>query len=413
MAYLLYIIILFAFCFVILRGSFFLKSGISEKWLIAFFLARAVMGLVNCYLSYHFFEISDSLTYHNTGLNEYYQLITNPKYFFKETFNSYGNHYSGLLATSDSFWNNLKNNVIVKTLGILDIFTFRNFYVNTLIFNISVFIGSVAFYRTIRDNLHFNSQIIAPIVFLYPFSLFFTSTIHKDGLVWMCLGLVMFSFSRLLSSGINFKRILLFLFGFLLIFAIRNYLSFVLVPALVAWWLSYKNPTNSILINVMILSLCVLLFFSLKIFLPAADFPQFVVSRLESFDELASISRTYLPVKSLTPDFLGFVQTFPVAFVHSFLMPSLWSKPTMLEMPFAIEIVVLQILFIIWLFRRKFKRSPIAGFILFVSLVSIIMIGFTVPNLGAIIRYRSIYLHLILLMIVLDILPNTKHDKNI
>jgi len=41
------------------------------------------------------------------------------------------------------------------------------------------------------------------------------------------------------------------------------------------------------------------------------------------------------------------------------------------------------------------------------------MIGFTVPNLGAIIRYRSIYLHLILLMIVLDILPNTKHDKNI
>lgn len=402
MSYLLYFIILTGFCILIARASFFKKSGLAWQWLVFFFLIRAVTGLINCYLSYHYFKISDSLTFHNIGLNEYHQLTTNTKYFFTETFTHYGNNYSGLLDTSHSFWNNLKENIIVKTLAILNIFTFRNFYINTLLFNTTVFIGSVALFKSL-NKVYPKKKILSLVVFLFPSGLFFTSTIHRDGLVWMCLGIIIYTLSRLFSNGYKLKRLIFFFLAFLLIFLLRNYLAFIIIPGVIAWWLAEKNKDYTLSIYGLITVLSVLMFFTLRNFIPAADFPQFVANRQSSFNEISEVSRTYLPLSPLTDDFTSYLKILPAAFTHVFLMPFVWKMDTLTELPFAIESIALIVLFAIWLLKGKFKTAPIVLFILFISLISLIIIGITVPNLGAIIRYKSIYFHFLFILLFCSI----------
>lgn len=408
MSYILYFFILIGFCVALIKIPFFKKSGLNAKWLIFLFLIRAIAGAFNCFLSYHFFIASDSLSFHNAALAENHWLRTYPYYFFKETFADYGKNFSGLLETSDSFWNNLKSNVIIKPLAILDIFTLRNFYINTLVFNIPVFTGSVALYSVLKKRWQINRTALAAGVFLFPTGLFFTSNIHREGLAWMALAFLILTAERLFTRGFKWKRVIIPLCCLVLIFLIRNYLSFALIPALIAWWLSEKNIRFTKTINALILLTAIIIFFNLKYLIPQADFPQYVVNRSAAFDEISVGSRTYLAMPSLTPDIRGFVTNLPVAAVHSFLLPSLWKIHNRLELPFILELMALEILFIIWIFKRKKDPQPISLFILFVCLSGILMIGYTVPNMGAIIRYRSIYLNLIFILLLSGVFTNCK-----
>lgn len=404
MSYVLYIAVLIAFCLLLKRAGFFVNSGLTARWLIIFFLARAALGLLNCYLSYHYFEISDSLAFHNFGLNEYYQLTNNFNYFVHETFQDYGKNYSGLLETSHSFWNNLKENVIVKMLGVLNVFTFRNFYINTLIFNITVFTGTVAFYRAIAPHFLYK-RLLAFCVFLFPSALFFTSTIHRDGLIWMSLGVVLYAVSRLLADGYKTKRFIWFLMAFGLIFLLRNYLAFILIPGLAAWWMAEKNERRTALIFTLITALSMVLFFSLRYLIPLADFPQYVMNRQAAFDEISSVSRTYLPLSPLSPDFYGYIKILPVAFSHVFRLPLLWQVSGLTEIPFALEALFIQLLIMIRIVKGKYRPVPLLMFLSFISLIALYFIGITVPNLGAIIRYRSIYFQLLYIVLLYGITP--------
>lgn len=404
MGYLLFFVVLVGFCLLIPRIPFLAKSGLAPEYLIVFFMLRATMGVINCYLSYHYFAVSDSLAFHNISLNEYYLFTTDPAYFFSETFSNYNNHYSGLLETSQSFWNNLKTNVIVKPLAILNVLTQRNFYLNTLIFNIPVFLGTVALYRTLKIHFQHYHFILAISVFLFPSALFYTSSIHRDGLVWMCLGFLIYVLNQFFSTGYNVKRLLLFAFSFLLIFSLRNYIAFILVPAIVAWWLSWKKEKYSLFIFSLVFMLCILLFFFMRNVIPLADFPQYVINRQADFNRIAEKSRTYLPTSPLNPDFYSFLKSFPLAFKHAFLLPHPGNIRSIMQAPFALELLLTEILLCIWLIqRKKLLAAPMICFILFICFFNILMIGYTVPNLGAIVRYRSIYLNMVFICLACSI----------
>jgi hypothetical protein len=115
-----------------------------------------------------------------------------------------------------------------------------------------------------------------------------------------------------------------------------------------------------------------------------------------------------LRLGDIAPNFQAFITNFPIAFYHSFILPVWWDIRTYLELPFVVELLTVKILFIIWLFKKKSPPTPVALFILFISIASIIMIGYTVPNMGAIIRYRSIYLNLIFILLLSGIFKDPR-----
>lgn len=397
MSYLLFFLYAAAIFWIIPRIPFFKKSGIAIKWLLLLFAARALTGVLVCYLSYHYFTVSDSLNFHNIGLNQYYLLTHLPNEFFVDIFrNPFHNHYAGLFDVTQSFWNNLKLTVIVKGIALADVITLRNFYTNTLLFNFIIFFGSVAIYRVFRDLYTGNKLVLLIVVFLFPSSLYFTSALHRDGLVFLSVSMIIYLMNRIMVSGFSTKRLLFLMLFFLLIFTLRNFVSMVMIPALIAWWLALRKPRYVTTVFSLIFLVSVIIFFASKYLVPVADFPRFVSERRESFDAISKTSNTYLPLGVLDPSFTGFLTGLPISFYHAFCLPAIWSFPNLLSLPFAFELLLVWILFILFLLRRKKNSRPqLFYFITFFCLINILMIGYTVPNLGAILRYRSIYMHLL------------------
>lgn len=397
MSYLLFFIYAALIFWIIPRIPFFKKSGIAIKWLLLLFGARALTGVVICYLSYHYFSVSDTLNFHNIGLNEYYFLTNLPKEFFTDIFrNPFHNHYARLFDVTQSFWNNLKLNVIVKSIAVADVITLRNFYTNTLLYNFFIFFGSVAIYRVFSERLQGDRMFLVLIVFLFPSSLYFTSALHRDGLIFLSIGMIIYAMHKMLLSGFTIKRLLILFMFFLLIFSLRNFVSMILLPALMAWWMASKRPQHTAAIFMSVLFACVLIFFTARNIVPVADFPRFVAERRVSFDVISSVSNTYLPLGILTPTFNGFMNDFPISCYHAFCLPALWNFPNLLSLPFAFELLMVWGLFILFVFRRKNNSHPqLLYFIAFFCVINILMIGYTVSNLGAILRYRSIYVHLL------------------
>jgi hypothetical protein len=80
------------------------------------------------------------------------------------------------------------------------------------------------------------------------------------------------------------------------------------------------------------------------------------------------------------------------------MRPYLFENLTLLYIPTAIEIVIYEVLFVTFLLFR-IRNSHMEAFVyfgLFFSLSMCLIIGYTIPILGAIVRYRSIYLPFII-----------------
>ncbi len=278
-----------------------------------------------------------------------------------------------------------------------DVITLRNFYTNTLFYNFIVFFGSVALYKVFSVQYDGNKLILIIMVFLFPSSLYYTSAIHKDGLIMLFVGIIIYTMHRMLEYGFTMKRLLILILFFLLIFSLRNFVSMIIAPALVAWWLAHKRPQFSKVIFLIVLLVCVVLFFYSRIFVPGLDFPRFVAERRESFDVISKVSNTYMPLGVLTPTLPGFINDLPISFYHAFCLPALWNFPNPLSLPFVFELMIVWALFILFLIYRKSnsRLQLLLYFMLFFCLVNLLMIGYTIPNLGAILRYRSIYIQLL------------------
>jgi hypothetical protein len=132
-------------------------------------------------------------------------------------------------------------------------------------------------------------------------------------------------------------------------------------------------------------------FFCLRYLIPALDFPEFVASRQRSFIALSGNSA--LNINPLYASFRSFMNNIPQALNHTLLRPYLSEIRSIEYLPFALELVVFEILFLIYIFFRKkvVQYDPYIYFCIFFSLAMMLAIGYTVPFIGAFVRYRSFY----------------------
>ena len=403
MTFLLFLFYCIVFCWLITRIRFFKESGLSARILITLFLLRILVLIINCYVNLYYVPVSDSVILNKMGIDEFHLLFQNPHEYLVNIFHTNSPEaYSRLLDDSHSFWNNLRTNVILKMLSIFNFFSFKSFLINTLFFNFLVFFGFVALYKTfirIFPN-HFYQLITC--IFLLPSALYFSSEIHRDGLILLSLAMVVYHLFFILNEHHNsWKRLMLVSLFLLLIFFLRNFVFIALTPALVAWILSKKFPKHSIFWFALVYVFSAILFFCSGLIYPRANLPAYVTARQQSFIEIGKAGNSTIEVAPLQPDFKSFLVNAPKALDHALLRPYLTAKGIQ-YIPFALEICLIEILFLLFVFFRKKKIfiDPVIYFGVFFSFTMMLMTGYTVPILGAIVRYRSIYLIFLLIPIV-------------
>ena len=404
MSYILFFFYLALFCWLISRMRFFKEAGLGRQILICLFLVRVVAGLVNGYINIYYYPNTDISSFQQEGISEYNLLFHDPYEYFTNIFHSnHNNSYSGFLESSNSYWNDTRSNLIAKMLSIFDIFSRKNFYINILFYNFFIFFGAAALYKVFIKNFPSGSFVLIACIFLFPSVIYFSSGIHRDGLIFLSLSMLIYHLSFIFKTKkISRKRIFMVLIFLLLIVLVRNFVFITLVPALIAWIVAEQKPKYAFVIFSGIYLFIAILFFCSGLLSPKFDLPGHVSSRQLAFIEIAKRGASAININPLYPNFRSFLNNTPQALNHSLMRPYLTEHLNFLYIPAGLEILLYEILFVLFVFFRKknISISPLVYFSFFFSISMFLVIGYTIPIIGAIVRYRSIYFPLLLIPVI-------------
>jgi hypothetical protein len=251
-----------------------------------------------------------------------------------------------------------------------------------------------------------NKLLTVALIFLLPSVLFYSSAIHKEGLIMAFTGVVVYNVWQLLHSSFSVKRLLFILSGLMLIFFFRIYVAMAILPALAAWALSEKKKISPVKTFASLYAVVLLLFFTIQYVLPSVNLQQYIVQKQNDFFALEK-GNTNIHTDTLQARPGSFIKSAPQALQHVLLRPFVTDiKLSKMLLPLSVELLIYEILLIVSFFYRRKNFSfcqPFILFALFFGLSVYLIIGYTVPVLGAIVRYRSIYLPFLLAPFMLSI----------
>lgn len=375
--------------------TFVKKAGLSPVIILILFIIKIVAGLILGWYTHDIYN--DYWTLHADSLNEYRLLLQNPTGYFDVLFNSnYPKGFGGFTDALPSYWNDLRITLVSKTLAVFNFLSNGNYYINSLFFNFICFLGHIAFYRVYSQVFASNKTIVLLCCFLLPSTLYFSSGIHKDGIVFTALGFLFYAvYQSLQKSRFNAKRTAVILLAAAVLFFVRSYVIILAAPALFLWVLTYRFKLPVLKTFFIGYAAVGVLFFSTK-YITGGFNPLLAVTKKQEAFFMLEKAATQIPLDTLQPNFTSFAKNAPQAFNNSFLRPYITElqKPGLL--PVVVETLLYHIAFVIFLFKRKKNllqlNRPLIVAGVFFAISLLLFIGYIVPNLGSIVRYRSIYL---------------------
>jgi hypothetical protein len=371
------------------------------KWvLIGIFLLKVSAGLAYAY----FYSLpayrptSDTFRFFDYSLQETDWLLKNPLAFFKDIF-SHGYQETGnVFIGENSYWNDLKSNVIIKLLAICNVFTGKNYYADIVFFNFLFLFGIIAFYRLLNGLFPQKKWLLLISIACTPSFLFWCSGIHKDGLLFSALGLVFWLFHQSLNSGFSIKRLIGIIFCLAAIFVLRNYVCLALFPAFAGWYFSRKN--NSLRAFAIVYAVSIIAFFSTSSLPAKFNLLNYFSIKQAEFMQLSGGSSVSL--KKLEPTASSFVGYLPSALDMALLRPHISEMKNKSYLPAIAEILLLFALLAFFLFNRnKTNKIPAAVWACWLFAITILLVaGYSITFSGAIVRYRSLALPFVIAPLV-------------
>ncbi len=363
-------------------------------------MAGIFYGWVGIYYGNHA-QMVDTWSYHYSSIQEYKLLFKNPSEYMVNLFRDpYSDGIFKFFGTEYSYWNDLKSNSFIKILSIFNIFSFGNYYTNVIFYSFISMFGPIAIYRVMNDVYPGKKWQMLVSVFLIPSFLYWTSGLHKEGLIFLGFSLVIFNFYfGLKKKKFSLVNVLFIVLGLLMVLVFRNFMIIILIPALIAWFFASKFFKKPLTVFGICYTFFVIFFFTAKYISTSLDFPEVVVTKQKEFVSLHGNSS--VPMKRLEPNFTSFVINMPQTLSLSILRPYPSDVRHILSLAAAAETDLLLLLFLVFLFfpsKRNNQNQPaiFIYFCLFLSFSVLITIGYSVNNIGAIVRYRSIILPLLL-----------------
>ena len=354
-------------------------------------MAGIVYGWIGVYYG-QMAQMVDTWAYHYESIQEYHLLLSDPAEFVASLFRSnYEGGYTNFLHSHNSWWNDLKANFLIKIMAIWNVFSFAHYYINLIFYSFITLFGPIAIYRVMKDVFPRRKISVLIATFLIPSFIYWTSGLHKEGLIFTGLGLICYHlYYGFKEHSFSFARVAMIVLGFLLVLIFRNFLILPLLTAVIAWIASEKLKVKPIKAFGLIYLVALVIFFCGKYINPKLDFLDAVAVKQKEFMNLGGGSA--IQVNSLEPTISSFISNTPQAFLLSTIRPYPSDVHHLLSLAAAAEINTVLLFFIVFLFWRRngIQMNSFLMFCLFFSFSVLMMIGYSVNVLGAIVRYRSI-----------------------
>lgn len=280
-------------------------------------------------------------------------------------------------------------------MALFNVLTSNNYYTNIILFNFLFLFGLVALFKVFAEIFPGKKLLIILSVFLLPSTLFWCSGIHKDGLILSALGVSIYCFNQVINNRFSFKYVALIAVSFVLMFALRNYILFALLPAFLCWAVSSRYPNKKSLVFAGFYLLGIVCFFMIPHVFPSIDLPRFLASRQQEFLQLSGTSA--VTTAPLQPTLTGFISFLPQALDMAFLRPHPNEFHNFSYLPAIVEnlLLIALIIFSIASTRKK-TFSPTVISLLAFSISVLLICGYTIPFTGAVVRYKSLVLPLLI-----------------
>ena len=383
------------FCWILCKTRFIKKSGLNKWWIVGLFSAKIFAGFVYgwFYQQLAYYATSDTWHFFELSKGETDWLLHDPAAFFKDIF-VYGYERSGnLFLGENSYWNDLKSNLIIKLLAICNAITFKNYYADIVFFNFLFFFGPIALYRLLSTVFSTQKLLLIAGVFLIPSFLFWCSGIHKDGLIFSCTAVIVFHFYKQVSQKkFLLRSFVIMVLLMIILFALRNFMAILLTGSLAIWLLCFFSAKRKVIIVSSTIVLIIITFFLSGKLSPAADMPQYVIEKQNEFKQLSGTSSINVPV--LENNVTSFVKFLPTALDIALFRPHVSEVKNLSYVPAVAEIILFWIVVLLSVFVKgkivnNNDQSAFIIFCLFFSFSFLLLAGYTITFSGAIVRYKA------------------------
>ena len=377
-----------------------------EQSMLIMFI-KCVIGCIYGYLFLTVYNGDDTWQYHQLSLQEYKVLKSEPLLFIADLFQHHYKHSQALtfFNSESSYWKDLQYNILIKMLAVFNIVSRGHYYINVLFFNVITFWGHYFLYKLLISHYPSKKQLLFLVIFLFPPLLFWESGIRKDGLIFPAITGCIYYFT-ILSDRKKVKYLILSLLFFFFVFLIRNFVALSLLPVFIAYYISVNFHKRVLPVTTITVSICVVLFF-LTTFAPDnLNLPKQMAERQHKFLELKGNS--FLSIEPLNKNITSYINDLPAALNHSFLRPYITEGKSPLLLVSALENLLMIVILILALFKfnslLNILKSTLLMSLITFAVLNYLIIGYTVPFFGAIIRYRILFelLLIIPLLITLD-----------
>ena len=222
------------FILLIYKMNFFVIDGLSKRSIVFVFILKIIVGIVLHFIYTFYYPEGDMKSYFDDG-NKLFYILTNDSNHFKEIILK-GDNFNELFTWNASFEKTLYNDS--RTMVLLNLlfrfFSFGNFYVHIIFMSFLSLIGLTAIYKTFIIYFKSTKKILFFIVFLLPSVLLWSSGVLKEGLLFLGVGLLLYTTNCGLATKYNFRNVLLLCLSIFILLFLKFYILIALLPGLFA-----------------------------------------------------------------------------------------------------------------------------------------------------------------------------------
>lgn len=365
--------------------------------LIAFFLK--VLGSIGYGLIHqYYYGGADTWSFFNASVLIFKQLFgNNPQFFWKLTFGSNGYTVTDpelfKITSRISAWQDVRSYTVVRFNVLLQFISFGYYYVHAVFWAFISFVGLIAFYKTIILYYPFIYKRLYFVLFLIPSVIFWDSGLHKEGLTMFFLGFIVYHTYKCLHVKVNFISVLSIIACLLLVSILRYYVILLWIPAWFGWIITCKYPKHTLLKFIGIYVFGVLCLQILAC----------ISNTFDVFARLSYIRFLYIyygvgaggeiGMDFIEPNLWEFIKFIPFALYNTLIRPLLWESKNILQLIAAVEnlfFIIGSATALLFANYKQVTHKYFFYFCVFFSATYLMLIGITVNNIGAIVRYRAV-----------------------
>lgn len=381
------------------------NSPLAKQFMIGLILKFiGCLGFVVIYTFYY--KYGDTFRYFENASTLHSILFHDPLLFFQLLLKDQAHENYSQFGLADMFWAPA-NFVVVKFCAVFGLFTFNSYLANSLFFAFFSYIGIWMLYRTVAYIIPRSYHLSAIPILYFPSVFFWGSSIMKDSLVIMFIGIATYSFYFLFFKKRKWLlHLILLLFSLYTLKTVKTYVVIAFIPALLIWlFLGSISSLNKFfqfilkpILSVLVIASFILLApmigkiserYAIDQVLATAESTANYIHRVSE----AKNASTYTIDVEYTP--IGILKAFPAGVIVTLYRPFLFEakNPVMLLSALEGTVVLFFTLFVIVrvgplkLFSRISSQPFLLASLSF-SIFFAFAIGISTFNFGSLVRYK-------------------------